>query len=486
MSVWTDEKWRAEMRLRVNIRNAFAEAVGADHGITSEQISALLPRMEAIRQEIEARRKKGELPFLDLPRQDVAPILSYVDSVRERINTFVVVGIGGSALGNIACHTALRHPYHNSLPPNRRGGMRVEVPDNVDPERLAGLLDTLILHRTLFNVITKSGSTAETTSTFLIIKDRLQKNRWGGRWRNHVVVTTDPVSGDLRKLATREKLAAFDIPPGVGGRFSVLTPVGLLSAAASGIDIRELLAGAQDMVDRVTATPLEKNPAYVGAAVHYLMYTHAKNPKRLAVMMPYSHALKDVADWFRQLWAESLGKRRRRDGTERPVGPTPVKALGATDQHSQVQLYRDGPDDKVYTFLTVDRFAAGVPIPPVGEAAGLDAVAYLGGHSLEELLAAEERATEAALFRAGRPVTRIAFPEVSPQAVGEYFHLMEATTVAAGALFDIDPLDQPGVEAGKQYAYGLMGRPGFERMRQELEGLPSGDGRFLFTGSGKT
>ena len=469
MSVWTDEKWRAEMRLRVNIRNAFAEAVGADHGITSEQISALLPRMEAIRQEIEARRKKGELPFLDLPRQDVAPILSYVDSVRERINTFVVVGIGGSALGNIACHTALRHPYHNSLPPNRRGGMRVEVPDNVDPERLAGLLDTLILHRTLFNVITKSGSTAETTSTFLIIKDRLQKNRWGGRWRNHVVVTTDPVSGDLRKLATREKLAAFDIPPGVGGRFSVLTPVGLLSAAASGIDIRELLAGAQDMVDRVTATPLEKNPAYVGAAIHYLMYTHAKNPKRLAVMMPYSHALKDVADWFRQLWAESLGKEKSLDGKTVNVGPTPIKALGATDQHSQVQLYAEGPNDKLFTFLEVGRFRDDLPFPDDPDLADLNAFNYFGGKTMGQLLHAEQHATTLALMRRQRPNMTIALPEVRPYTVGQLFMLLEIQTVVAGGLFGINPFDQPGVEAGKVATYALMDRPGYADERKRIE-----------------
>jgi len=428
--------------------------------------------------DIAARRKAGKLPFHDLPRQDLSGIERYAAGRRGSFDDLVVLGIGGSSLGLLAVNAALRTPF-----PRLEPVPRLTVLDNIDPVRVASLMASLDPRRTLVNVITKSGDTAETMSCFLVFRRWLEDALGAAGARERIVVTTDAAKGALRKIASDGGLTAFTVPDGVGGRFSVLTPVGLLPAALAGIDIRGLLEGAAAMDRRLASPELMENPALAGAVLHRIAYDAGR---RISVMFAYADQLYLLADWYRQLWAESLGKRRRRDGTERPVGPTPVKALGATDQHSQVQLYRDGPDDKVYTFLTVDRFAAGVPIPPVGEAAGLDAVAYLGGHSLEELLAAEERATEAALFRAGRPVTRIAFPEVSPQAVGEYFHLMEATTVAAGALFDIDPLDQPGVEAGKQYAYGLMGRPGFERMRQELEGLPSGDGRFLFTGSGKT
>ncbi|HET6487787.1 MAG TPA: glucose-6-phosphate isomerase, partial [Spirochaetia bacterium] len=152
--------------------------------------------------------------------------------------------------------------------------------------------------------------------------------------------------------------------------------------------------------------------------------------------------------------------------------------LGVTDQHSQVQLYKEGPNDKVYTFLVADRFQKTVPIPPAGP--GLDAVSYLGGHTMNELIAAEELATEIALWKAGRPVTRIVFPEISAVSVGEYIHLLEVQTVAAGALFGIDPLDQPGVEEGKQYAYGIMGRPGYEARRREVEEAVQGDADLLF------
>jgi glucose-6-phosphate isomerase len=422
--------------------------------------------------DIAARRAAGGLPFHDLPRQDLAGIERFAAARRGSFDDLVVLGIGGSALGLLAVNAALRTPL-----PRLEPLPRLTVLDNIDPVRVASLLAALDPRRTLVNVITKSGDTAETMSCFLVLRRWLADALGDAGARERLVVTTDAAKGALRKIADDERLAAFVVPDGVGGRFSVLSPVGLLPAALLGIDVRGLLAGAAAMDRRLASPELMENPALLGAALHHLAYGEGR---RISVMFAYADQLYLLADWYRQLWAESLGKRTRRDGTERPVGPTPVKALGVTDQHSQVQLYRDGPDDKVYTFLTVDRFAAGVPIPAVPPAPGLDAVAYLGGHSLEELLAAEERATEAALFLAGRPVTRIAFPEVTPVAVGEYFHLLEVTTVAAGALFGIDPLDQPGVEAGKRYAYGLMGRPGFEGERRELEGLPTGDPRLLF------
>lgn len=475
MRPWHDERWRTTMRVSVNARNVFVEAVGAEHGIVPDEITKLVPRLARIRDGLLTQRKRGELPFLDLPRQDVKPILDYVKSAADRFDTFVVVGIGGSALGNIACHTALRHPYHNMLRAERRAGMRIEVPDNVDPDRLSGLFDALDLKRTLFNVITKSGSTAETTSTFLVIKERLQK-AVGKDWRKHVVATTDPKSGDLRNYATREKLAAFDIPPGVGGRFSVLTPVGLLSCAASGIDIEELLAGAGDMEERIGTTPVERNPAYACAAIHYLLYNHPRNPKRLAVMMPYSHALKDVADWFRQLWAESLGKERSLDGRTVNVGPTPIKALGVTDQHSQVQLYIEGPNDKVFTFLEAGSFHHDVTFPDDPDLKDLNAFNYFGGKTMGQLLHAEQKATTVALTRRMRPNLTITVPEVRPYTAGQLFMLLEIQTVIAGGLFEINPFDQPGVEAGKIATYALMDRPGYEEEKKKIEAeMAAGD-----------
>jgi glucose-6-phosphate isomerase len=478
MAQWDDASWRSQNRIRINIRNVFADVIGEDHGITSNDIAPLVPRLEAAAEEMKTRRNAGELPFLDLPDQDTAAIRDYATGVRDRLDTFVVVGIGGSALGPIACHTALRHPYHNALPASRRDGMRLEVPDNVDPDRLSGLLDTLTPHRTLFNVITKSGSTAETASTFLLIKQWLQQSRWvGDKWREHVVFTTDPEKGDLRKLAGREGITSFDIPPGVGGRFSVLTPVGLLPMAATGIDVDEMLAGARDMVARCFETPMESNPAFVSAAIHYLNY---EKGKPLAVMMPYSHGLKDIADWFRQLWAESLGKEKDLRGSTVNVGPTPVKALGVTDQHSQVQLYAEGPNDKLFTFLGVDGFKRDMAFPSDPETADLDAFNYFGGKTMGQLMHAEQAATVLALTRKQRPNMTIHLPDIRPYTIGQILMLLEIQTVATGALMGIDPFDQPGVEAGKVAAYALMERPGYDEERKQIEAeMAAGEDREL-------
>ena len=468
MSNWTDDTWREAMKLRIDITNVSADVVGPEDGVADAEVEALLPKLEEIQKEIAGRKADGTLPFLSLPQQDTTGFKDYIAGLPEEIDTFVVVGIGGSALGNIACQTALRHPYHNALPVGKRNGLKLEVPDNVDPDRLAGLLETVDPQKTLFNVITKSGSTAETASTFLLVKAFLQK-ALGDEWKQHIVLTTDPEKGDLRTLAQRMGITAFDIPAGVGGRFSVLTPVGLLSGCATGIDIDELLAGAAAMEERIRETPLSENPAYVSAAVHYLMYNKTARPKPLAVMMPYSHALKDVADWFRQLWAESLGKEHDLDGNVVNVGPTPVKALGVTDQHSQVQLYAEGPNDKLFTFLGVERFHTDLPFSEDSDTADLNAFNYFPGKSMGQLMHAEQLATKLALTRKNRPNLTITLPEVRPYTVGQLFMLLEIQTVVAGGLMNIDPFDQPGVEAGKVATYALMDRPGYTEERERID-----------------
>ena len=427
-------------------------------------------RVKSLHQDLTGRRRAGKLPFYELPRQDLAPIERYVGRMHGSYRSVVVLGIGGSALGLLALNAALRTPFA-ALEPDPR----LVVLDNIDPVRIDSFLAGLDPRHTVVNVITKSGDTAETMSQFLIFRDWLTRSLGEKGARQRIVVTTDRSKGALRAIASQEGYEAFEVPDGVGGRFSVLTPVGLLPAALLGMDIRGLLAGAASMDGRLSSGEILENPAYLGAALHHAAYQAGR---RLSVMFAYADQLYLLADWYRQLWAESLGKRNGLDGKTVSVGPTPIKALGVTDQHSQVQLYKEGPDDKVYTFLVADRFQKTVAIPPAGP--GLEAVGYLGGHTMNELIAAEELATEIALWKAGRPVTRIVFPEISAAGVGEYLHLLEVQTVAAGALFGIDPLDQPGVEEGKQYAYGIMGRPGYEARRREVEEAGQGDADLLF------
>jgi glucose-6-phosphate isomerase len=391
-------------------------------------------------------------------------LLATAREVRTRFKNFVVLGIGGSALGTVALQNALLHPYYNQLPDDRRGGPRLYVLDNIDPDWLGSLLDVLDPAETCFNVITKSGDTAETVSQFLWVRGLLIERLGTARYAEHVIATTDADKGSLRPLVRQEGFTSFVVPDGVGGRFSVLCPVGLLPAAAIGIDAVELLAGAAYADSLSQVANLWQNAALMYAVTQYLAY---RRGKPLSVMMPYHQGLRTLADWYAQLWAESLGKEHDRKGNVVNVGPTPIKTLGVTDQHSQVQLYIAGPRDKVFTFITVGKFAEEIEIPSWHT--GQSAVDYLGGHTFNELLAAEAEGTALALADAGQPNATFRLPEVNAFTVGQLLYTLEVATAISGELYNVNAFDQPGVEGGKVRAYALLGRPGYETKRQEIE-----------------
>ncbi|NQU06276.1 MAG: glucose-6-phosphate isomerase, partial [Calditrichaeota bacterium] len=307
----------------------------------------------------------------------------------------------------------------------------------------------------------------------LVIHDLL-KRRVGDKWREHLVITTDPQKGFMREFCAEEGVASFSINPGVGGRFTVLTPVGLLPAMMTGIDIRSLCKGAGELKDACFRDSLENNPAAMLAAILYL--AQAKLNRPIHVVFAYSNRLYPMADWFRQLWAESLGKRYSTDGKEVFTGPTPVKAIGATDQHSQVQLYVEGPSDKIFLFLGSKTFSSEITIPNLR--IEHDVANYLQDAKLSDLLNSERYATAYALTKAGRPNMTIEMDEINPANVGALMYLLEAATLYAGGFYNVNPLDQPGVEAGKRATYALMGRPGYEDVRSEMEGF-KGIGRDL-------
>jgi len=453
--------------LQVYWKNVTSRVIGAEHGLDEAQLDRTADRIREIVETIEAERKTSKRAYRDLPyREDLVQAVEAQAAVfKPDCENLVVLGIGGSALGSIALQTALRSPMHNLLPAERRGGARLFVMDNVDPVQFGALLDWLEgqLDRTVFNVITKSGETAETAAQFLIVRDLLVRRLGTDRAKRQILVTTDPKGGTMRKIVDAEGYASLPVPAGVGGRFSVLSPVGLLPAAMCGIDIRALLAGAAEMDRRVSRPALRENPAAILAVIHWLLY---QKQKRLHVMMPYAHALKDLADWYRQLWAESLGKQHALDGREVYVGPTPIKALGATDQHSQIQLYREGPNDKVITFLAVRRFGRDVEIPAAPESAG--PLGYLGGSSMAKLLEAERQATQQALLASRRPCLTVFFPQVDERSVGQFIYLYECATSIAGMLFGVNAYDQPAVQLGKEYTFALMGREGYEATAREL------------------
>ncbi len=462
-----------QQRVSLDYGNMMSPRLGG-RGVSPDALEGAADRFREAHADVESRRVAGELGFFELPEQAelAAEIQVYADRVGGFSENVVVLGIGGSALGATALLHALHAPDWNARADEARDHLpRLYVLDNVDPETVASLLERLDLGRTLFDVVSKSGTTAETMSQYLVVRHRLSPLlKDEGAIGRHLVFTTDPEKGVLRDLAREEGVPTFPVPPNVGGRFSVLSAVGLLPAALVGIDIDALLAGARDMAERCRTDDLSANPAGLFAILQWLADTGGN--ARIHVMMPYSDRLYSVADWFRQLWAESLGKRHARGGEEVFVGPTPVKALGATDQHSQVQLYMEGPFDKTVTFLAVGERDRDVEIPVLyGD---IPALGYLGGHTLGGLLDAERRATAAALAERGRMNMTISLPRVDAHAVGELLMMLQIATVYAGVLYGIDPLDQPGVELGKKLTYGQMGRPG-----AEAADIPAPDPRWV-------
>jgi glucose-6-phosphate isomerase len=459
--------------IELDYGNMMAPRLGG-RGVAPDAFDRAAERFRAVHQDVARRRESGELGFYGLARRSelLDQIQAFADGPGQAFENVVVLGIGGSALGALALlHAIHGRDWNERTDEERDHYPRLFILDNVDPDTVGSLLDRIDVRRTLFNVISKSGTTAETMSQFLVVRDRLARALDDpDGYRRHLVFTTDPEKGVLRKIADEEGIATLPIPANVGGRFSVLSAVGLLPAALVGIDIGALVDGAGAMAERCAAPGLRENPAGAFAALQWLADTDAG--AGVHVMMPYSDRLDSVADWFRQLWAESLGKRVDRDGNEVFVGPTPVKALGATDQHSQVQLYIEGPFDKTVTFLAVRERAGDVAIPSLyGD---VEALGYLGGRTLGELLDAERRATAAALAERGRMNMTLTLPRLDAGFLGRLLMLLEIATVYAGGFYGVDPLDQPGVELGKRLTYGLMGRPGVERAA-----LPESDPRWV-------
>ena len=389
--------------------------------------------------------------------EHLSGVLDIVQRCKGRFENMVVLGIGGSALGNIALQSALNPPTYNLLPADKRPGPRIFVVDNVDPTNLRAVLDLCDPRKTLFNVISKSGETAETAAQFMIIRDRL-RHAVGAAWPEHVVAVTDPVRGTMRSMCDDARIPTLPVPEGVGGRFSALSPVGLFSAAMCGIDIKALLDGAKAMDDRCAQPRLTDNPAAILAYLLVELGTRKGKPNH--VLMPYANGLYLLADWYRQLWAESLGKKTDLTCETVYTGFTPIKALGTTDQHSQVQLYREGPNDKVIGFVEVESFGDDDLTIPAGM--GVDALTYLEGKSMVALLNAEKRATEYALVASARPNYTIRMPAIDAHHVGQFIALWQVATAYAGLMLNIDAYDQPAVETGKKATFGLMGRDGYQ------------------------
>jgi glucose-6-phosphate isomerase len=424
--------------MRVDIGNALGSV--ASPGVSETALERLDDRVGRAHDRIATGMADGEFGYaaLELPERTEADEIRAAVEPLAGAEHVLTVGIGGSALGAATVSRALGLEGHRVL-------------DNVDPVETRRVLDALPLERTAVNVVSKSGTTAETLSNFLVVRGAMREADVD--WTERTVVTTGE-SGPLREAADREGLPALDVPGGVPGRFAALSPVGLVPAAILGGDVEAVLAGGRAARESLAGSIFDC-PAYAYGAVAYALESRGATAN---AVMPYAEALEPFAEWFAQLWAESLGK----DG----LGQTPVRALGATDQHSQLQLYRAGRRDKLVT-LVRPRERADLAIPET-EVEGLS---YLGDGetTLGELLDAEFEATEASLAAAGRPSVRVELDRVDARGVGDLLYAMEAACVLVGELAGVETFTQPAVEWGKRAARGLLGGGEFEETRAVAE-----------------
>jgi glucose-6-phosphate isomerase len=445
-------------------RNTLTSAVG-DQGIAEGELD--FARGVSALRDFRARVDSGEIGFPGLPNdQKVASdVARFAAKLRGQMETVVVLGIGGSALGAYALDAAIRGPHPVQVGVDKKHP-RLVVLDNVDPGFIDAALRNLDPKRCAVCVIAKSGGTAETLSTFMIVHAWMSKAMSGKKLTERIVAVTDAHKGDLLGIAKQEGYPTFYVPANVGGRFSVFSPVGLVPAALIGLDIKKLLRGAAEANTACWSPDLKQNHALLSALVHHALDT--RHAKKIEVVFSYSSYLWASAFWYRQLWAESLGKHVNRRGDVVNTGQTPVAALGVTDQHSQVQLYMEGPNDKMITFWTVGHPRAEVKIPSPKQFRKFDSCGYLTGKKLSSLFDAERRATESALTEAHRPNCRWTLPRVDEFTIGAFFQMLEFQTAFAGELYGIDAFDQPGVELGKKLTNGLMGKNGFEEWAKRV------------------
>ncbi len=444
--------------------NLLAGMVGKADGVSAADIRRTSSKALAGLKNFRSLCDEGRYGFPALPFDETTcrAIQRYATEVKGSYDTVCLVGIGGSALGAWALDCGLRgpHPVQGTF---SKDFPRLVILDNVDPDFVGAALESMNPARTLSLVVAKSGSTAETISTFLMVRDWMAK-KLGSKTNQRIVAVTSEGRGDLKTLATEEGYPTFHLPDNVGGRFSVLSAVGLVPAALIGVDIRKLLKGAAAITKLSWEKDLSSNMALRAAMLHYLLCTQKNKP--IQVAFPYSNRLWGTAMWFRQLWAESLGKARTRAGVVVNAGQTPVAALGTTDQHSQVQLYMEGPRDKVFSFWSVAKPSAPGRIPRVRT--GYEAFDYLSGQSLAKLIEAERRSTEAALTENGRPNCTFTLDKIDEEHLGAFLQLMEFETAFMGELLDINAFDQEGVELGKKFTFALMGRKGYDEYAERF------------------
>ena len=425
-------------------------------GISEEQLEIQTEKARKGLAKLSDMVKAKEVGFTELPYQNIDEIKTIARELSGTYNDLIVLGIGGSALGFEAVVDALLPHGYNSLSFNvRRSFPRHWLLDNADPSLVNSVLKYCNQEDTFVLVISKSGSTVETAANFALVYEWLKSKNQD--MKKHILVITDPDKGILREFVNEKGVRSMPLADNVGGRYSVLSPVGLLPAAMLGIDVDKILSGAAKVVES------DWKQFLTMAAI----YMHFMESRNITALMPYSSRLVKFAEWFCQLWGESLGKCKSVNGETIYFGTTPLRLTGSVDQHSQLQLLREGPDDKFITFIGLSSHEGEKTLKGDMHSA----YSYMTGFKMGDLLNAELKATEAALLTLGRPSMKLELTMLDEDGLGQLFMIFQYVVAIIGLANDIDPFNQPGVEEGKDFAYGIMGRKGYEEKKAQFDKL---------------
>ena len=357
--------------------------------------------------------------------------LNVCEKIKHKKN-FIQIGIGGSALGPQLLVSSLSKSKDKNF----------YLIDNTDSDYISDILDGIDIQDSIFYVVSKSGGTAETIAGFITVRNLLlAKGISESNIGEFFIFCTDPENGQLRKYVNQHQYTSLEIPSNIGGRFSILTPVGLLPAAFMGVNIKELYEGANEIKQEIENTSLDENSLFLLSE----KILSLKESLPQTVFMPYSSKLKDLSAWFIQLWAESLGKNGK--------GLTPIPAYGATDQHSQMQLFMEGPNDKLIMLLHLENKNENYSLDGFDE---LESAKKLSSYSMNELLEAEFLGTLKALAENSRNVIDIRMETLNERNLAKILMFLQCLTVTVGISMNINPFDQPGVEKGKIYAFEYL------------------------------
>lgn len=455
---------KSRQPLKIDLNNLFKPFISDGF----EKLSDFDAEFGSVHQGIVVLKQTGHLPFSKLSQDDImCENVLLMAGKYQGYDNVIVLGIGGSALGTSSIYHALYGPYANlkfcDKSKTRTSFPRLFVVDHIEAQTIKDLFELIKNDKNLFVVISKSGNTSETLAQYLLVKKEFK-----GLKQENFVFITDSQKGFLRDLVAQEGYASLVVPLGVGGRFSVFSPVGLFPLAVCGVDITALLDGAQHLENLSLKDKLAQNPA--GLLAMTLFYWLKKHGMSQVVMMPYSERLRLFSDWFAQLWGESLGKRYTLDGETKHTGSTPIKSVGVTDQHSQLQLYLEGPKNKVIVFVEVlEAQYQG----HLGESKAKDErLDFLSGKSMHELMLSEKAATEESLRENDRPNLSVKMTMINEFQLGQLYQLFMNVIPYMGALLNINAFDQPAVERIKKFTFGLMGRKGFGDFVEKMTEVP--------------